>query len=186
MYKRQDFVGSRVYACFRCNLPPALLAEWLGSFTFHCGNTGVEWIPNKSQHGKLTLEKKNSAAPPARIRNLEPVDHGSGAVPTSCPGSLWWSDQKLLRLQTGPRVLCVCKIFVHSVWADIHACTWLCEMFSPQIVGRYCDYSWDYLNAFSAFVIYLCSFFVCVSVWLDFIVRIGKYGKEPSFNLLLN
>ena len=26
---------------FRCNLPPALLAEWPGSFTCHCANTGV-------------------------------------------------------------------------------------------------------------------------------------------------
>ena len=37
---------------FRCNLPPALLAEC------HCNNTGVEQTPNKSQHTKLTLEKK--------------------------------------------------------------------------------------------------------------------------------
>ena len=43
---------------FGCNLPPALLAEWPGSFTCHCGNTGVEQTPNKSQHTKLTLEKK--------------------------------------------------------------------------------------------------------------------------------
>ena len=43
---------------FRCNPPPALLAEWLGSFMCHCGNTGVGWMPNKSQHTKLTLEKK--------------------------------------------------------------------------------------------------------------------------------
>ena len=43
---------------FRCNLPPALLAEWLGSFMCHCGNTGVERTPNKIQHTKLTLEKK--------------------------------------------------------------------------------------------------------------------------------
>ena len=41
-----------------CNLPPALLAEWPRSFTCHCGNTGVERTPNKSQHTKLTLEKK--------------------------------------------------------------------------------------------------------------------------------
>ena len=27
---------------FSCNLPPALLAEWPGSFTCYCGNTGVE------------------------------------------------------------------------------------------------------------------------------------------------
>ena len=26
---------------FSCNLPPALLAEWPGSFTSYCGNTGV-------------------------------------------------------------------------------------------------------------------------------------------------
>ena len=37
---------------FRCNLPPALLAEWPGSFTCHCGNTGVERTPSKSQHTK--------------------------------------------------------------------------------------------------------------------------------------
>ena len=28
-----------------CNLPPALLAEWLGFFTCYCGNMGVERIP---------------------------------------------------------------------------------------------------------------------------------------------
>ena len=43
---------------FRCNLPPAPLAQWLGSFTCHCGNSGVEQTPNKSQHTKLTLGKK--------------------------------------------------------------------------------------------------------------------------------
>ena len=43
---------------FRCNLPPALLAERPGSFTCHCGNTGVERTPNKSQHTKLSQEKK--------------------------------------------------------------------------------------------------------------------------------
>ena len=30
---------------FSCNLPPALLAEWPGSFTCYCGNMGVERIP---------------------------------------------------------------------------------------------------------------------------------------------
>ena len=28
---------------FRCNLPPALFAEWSESFTCHCVNMGVEW-----------------------------------------------------------------------------------------------------------------------------------------------
>ena len=27
-----------------CNPPPALLAEWPGSFACYCSNTGVEWI----------------------------------------------------------------------------------------------------------------------------------------------
>ena len=46
----------RVYV-FSCNLSPALLAEWPGSFT--CCNTGW-WngYRNKSQYRKLTLEKK--------------------------------------------------------------------------------------------------------------------------------
>ena len=43
---------------FRCNLPSALFAEWPGSFTCHCGNTGVEQTPNNNKHTKLTLEKK--------------------------------------------------------------------------------------------------------------------------------
>ena len=48
---------------FSCNLPPALLAEWLGSFTSNCGKTGWNGYQNKSQRRKLTLEKNlNSPA----------------------------------------------------------------------------------------------------------------------------
>ena len=43
---------------FECNLEPALLAKWMGSFTCHCSTTGLERTPNKSQHTKLTLEIK--------------------------------------------------------------------------------------------------------------------------------
>ena len=43
---------------FRWNLPPARLAEWPWSFTCHCSNTDVERTLNRSQHTKLTLEKK--------------------------------------------------------------------------------------------------------------------------------
>ena len=40
------FIQSHISVCvFSCNLPPALLAEWPGSFTCYCGNTGVERIP---------------------------------------------------------------------------------------------------------------------------------------------
>ena len=44
--------------CLTIHSPPALLAEWPGIFKRHCGNTGLEWTPSKSQHTKLTLEEK--------------------------------------------------------------------------------------------------------------------------------
>ena len=50
---------------FRCNLSAAHLAEEPGTFMCHCGNVGVEWTLNKSQHRKLTLERKNSPTTPA-------------------------------------------------------------------------------------------------------------------------
>ena len=53
---------------FRCNLPSLLLAEWPGSFTCHCSNMGVEQTPNKSQHTKLTLEKKILPPPLSRFK----------------------------------------------------------------------------------------------------------------------
>ena len=57
---------------FRCNLPSALFAEWPGSFTCHCGNTGV-------QHTKLTLEKK--ILPPFQPGSKsQPFDQESGAL----------------------------------------------------------------------------------------------------------
>ena len=41
-------------ACvFNCNLPPALLAEWPGSFTCYYGNTGVEQIPKPDSTQKV-------------------------------------------------------------------------------------------------------------------------------------
>ena len=54
---RLGWVKPGVYV-FRCNLPPALLVMWPGSFSSNCGNTGKERKPNKSQHRKLNLEKK--------------------------------------------------------------------------------------------------------------------------------
>ena len=53
-----DFVGSRVYACLGVTCQLHFLVEWPGSFTCQSGSTGVEWPSNKSQHTKLTLEKK--------------------------------------------------------------------------------------------------------------------------------
>ena len=53
---------------FRRNLPPALLAEWPGSLTCHCGNMGVEWTPNKKSAHKVDSGEENSPAAPAGIQ----------------------------------------------------------------------------------------------------------------------
>ena len=47
-----------MYACLGVTPATWYLAEWPGSFTCNCGNTGVERTANKSQRRKLTLEKK--------------------------------------------------------------------------------------------------------------------------------
>ena len=53
-----NIIGSRGVHMFMCNLQPALLAEWLGSITCHCGNMDLEQTTNKSERRTLTLEKK--------------------------------------------------------------------------------------------------------------------------------
>ena len=65
---------------FSCNLPPALLAEWPGSFTCYRGNTGWNGDRSKSQHRKLTLAKK--ILPPL-LQGLEPGTFQSRAPPIS-------------------------------------------------------------------------------------------------------
>ena len=50
-----------------CNLPPALLAEWPGSFTCYCGNTGVERIPTLESAQKVDPGEENSPAAPTGI-----------------------------------------------------------------------------------------------------------------------
>ena len=44
-YSVTSFKATNGVCVFSCNLPPALLAEWPGSFTCYFGNTGVERIP---------------------------------------------------------------------------------------------------------------------------------------------
>ena len=47
------------------------------SFTCHCGNTGAERTPNKSQHRKLNVEKK-ILPPPMPDSNSQHFGHKSG------------------------------------------------------------------------------------------------------------
>ena len=65
MYKRQY-------------LPPALLAEWLGSFTCYCGNTRVERILNKST--QICFWRRKFSRRSCRDSNSQPFDHVSGAL----------------------------------------------------------------------------------------------------------
>ena len=89
---------------FRCNLSPALLAEWPRSFACHFGNMGVERTPNKSQYTKLTLEKKilpqllpgfKLATFRSRVRRsykqVVPAPHG-----TECTCVYWFTRSCLL------------------------------------------------------------------------------------------
>ena len=52
---------------FRCNLPPSLLAESLGSFMCYCSNTGVEWTLNKELAHKVDSGEEDSSAGSAGI-----------------------------------------------------------------------------------------------------------------------
>ena len=43
------------------------LVEWLGSFTCHCSNTGLEWTLDKESAHKVDSGAENSPTTPARI-----------------------------------------------------------------------------------------------------------------------
>ena len=81
---------------FRCNLTPLFLAECPGSFTCHCSNTRVERTLNKSQHTKLTLEKK-ILLPLLQDLNSQPVDRESVTLKV---GSMKYMDRDNGKSQT--------------------------------------------------------------------------------------
>ena len=61
---------------FSCNLPPALLAEWPGSFMCYHGNTGVEQIP------KYQPWRRKFSCHSSRDLNPRPFNHESGTLTT--------------------------------------------------------------------------------------------------------
>ena len=70
---------------FSCNLSPALLAQWPGSFTCYCGNTGEEripkWVSIESWPWRIKFSRRS-----CRDSNTWPFDHKSGALTTElCP-----------------------------------------------------------------------------------------------------
>ena len=60
---------------FFCNLPPALLAEWPGSFTCYFGNAGVERIPTW-----LDLTQVDFIASYCRDNPMERLGYGRGGI----------------------------------------------------------------------------------------------------------
>ena len=84
-WAHSDFFGSRVYACLGVTRHLNFWPEWPESFTCHCGNTGVEWTPNKSQHTKWTLEKNIL---PLLLPGFELATFRSWVW--HCPGFLMW------------------------------------------------------------------------------------------------
>ena len=56
---------------YSCTLPPALLAEWLGSFTCHCGKTDVERISKQNLAQKVDPGEEHSPAAPAGTRTRD-------------------------------------------------------------------------------------------------------------------
>ena len=91
---------------FRCNLPPVLMAEWLESFMCHCSTTGLEQTSNKSQHTKLTLEKKIF---PPLLSRFELASFGS------------WIQRSANKLFQCPYSQCVT---LQSVCVCVCVCVW--------------------------------------------------------------
>ena len=56
-----------ILCVFRCNLPPALLAEWLWSFMCHCGNVW-DGMDTKESAQKVCSGEENSPITFARIQ----------------------------------------------------------------------------------------------------------------------
>ena len=87
---------------FSCNLPPAPLAKWLGSFTCYCVTRGWNGYWNKSQHRKLTLEKK---VLPLLLPGLEPGTFRS-RVGKVCPNNVTWFCTCLCRNEDTMNYVC--------------------------------------------------------------------------------
>ena len=61
IYKSKFTLSGCSVCVFSCNLPPALLAEWL-SFTQYRGGTGVEQILKQKSGPKADSGEENSSA----------------------------------------------------------------------------------------------------------------------------
>ena len=86
----------RVHVCFSCNLPPALLAQWPGSFTCCHGNTGMERIPKQESEQMVDPREENSPTALARTWTCDL----SIISPTLCHWRVF-TTTTILKRQTG-------------------------------------------------------------------------------------
>ena len=133
----------------RCDLPPALLTEWLGSFARDCGNTGVERTPNKSQgfNGhrirvsiQRWLRRRKFSCRSCQDLNPQPFNHESGAFTSKLsqlPESVHISNYGVMLV-----LFLRCK---HSYLFMISPPIYLCEvMIYTVYVGLHCQVLlWD-------------------------------------------
>ena len=123
--------------CYSSNLPPAPLAESPGSFTYYCGNTGVELTQSKRQHRKLTLEKK--IIPSVLNYTSEPwnppsTTEGSPSCVCACvhPCVREWA-----WVRAGART-CVCVSVRACVCSCICVCVCVCVCVFACVCTRVC------------------------------------------------
>ena len=91
---------------FSCNLPPAPLAKWPGSFTCYCGNTGVERMDTEIRVSTESWPwRRKFSRRSCRDSNPWPFDHESGALTTEpSPPPQWdhccccWFKQHLFHM----------------------------------------------------------------------------------------
>ena len=100
---------------FNCNLPPALLAEWPGSFMCYCSNVGGTDTEIRTSTENLPWTRKFSHCSSQNL-NQRPFDHKCSALTT---------ELYLLHVAA-------CTAWLHSVESIIN--TFPC----PQLVGFVC------------------------------------------------
>ena len=78
----------KVYACLAVTCHLRFLAEWPGSFTCYCGNTGVEriakWVSTESRPWRRKFSHRSS-----RDSNPQSFNHESGALTTELSPPPW-------------------------------------------------------------------------------------------------
>ena len=90
-----------------CNLPPALLAEWPGSFMHYCSNTGVKQTPKQESTQKVDPGEVN---PPPLLLVIQPTTFQSGALTLRCP----CSPPHTLKLQCLKKSPDSCRLYMHT------------------------------------------------------------------------